>query len=319
MSLGHHGVDGGFHIDNVTGPDEYSALADDNVFTNLMAQRNLRAAADWSSRHPPEAAALQVDEEEIAAWRDAAAAMAVPWDAALGVHPQAEDFTRQAPWPFEETGADDYPLMLHFPYFELYRRQVVKQADLVLALHLCGDCFTDEEKARAFAYYEAITVRDSSLSASTQAVIAAEVGHLELAYDYLGEAALVDLVDFQHNTRDGLHMAALAGSWLAVVAGFGGLRDHGGELRFAPRLPAPLSRLAFRVGWRGRTLRVAVSDGTATYELLHGEALELFHCASRVTVKPGERLELAVPPLPSRPEPDQPPGREPHRRRARRS
>ena len=129
--------------------------------------------------------------------------MVVPYDERLGVHPQSEGFTDHARWDFEGTGPDQYPLLLHFPYFDLYRKQVVKQADLVLALHLRGDAFTAEEKERNFAYYEALTVRDSSLSACTQAVVAAEIGHLELAYDYLGEAALVDLADLdaQHRRR----------------------------------------------------------------------------------------------------------------------
>src|SRR5205823_8366852 len=121
-------------------------------------------------------------------------------------------------------------------------KQVVKQADLVLAMHMCGDAFSDEEKARNFAYYEALTVRDSSLSACTQAVLAAEVGHLELAYDYLAEAALMDLDDLEHNTRDGLHIASLAGAWVGAVAGLGGMRDHGGVLQFTPRLPDALNR-----------------------------------------------------------------------------
>ena len=143
----------------------------------------------------------------MAAWRDAATAMFVPYDDSLAVHPQAEGFTSHEVWDFAATSAEQYPLLLHFPYFDLYRKQVVKQADLVLAMHLRGDAFTDEEKARNFAYYEALTVRDSSLSACTQAVIAAEVGHLGLAYDYLAEAALMDLDDLEHNTRDGLHVA----------------------------------------------------------------------------------------------------------------
>ena len=127
--------------------------------------------------------------------------------------------------------------MLHFPYFDLYRKQVVKQADLVLAMHLCGSAFTAEQKARNFDYYERLTVRDSSLSACTQAAIAAEIGHLDLAYDYLGEAALMDLRDLEHNTRDGVHIASLAGTWVALVSGFGGLRDADGTFSFAPRLP----------------------------------------------------------------------------------
>jgi alpha,alpha-trehalose phosphorylase len=317
MSLGHHDADGAFHIDGVTGPDEYSALADDNVYTNLMAQRNLRAAADVCPRHVDQGRALGVTAEELAAWRSAADAMTVPWDDLLGVHPQSEDFTRQPRWDFSNTTEDDYPLLLHFPYFELYRRQIIKQADLVLAVQVCGDAFTDEEKQRDFDYYEEITVRDSSLSACTQAVVAAEVGHLDLAYDYFGEAALMDLNDLEHNTRDGLHIASLGGSWIAAVMGFGGLRDHGGELSFAPRLPQHMTHLTFRLGWRGRTLQVSVQDRQASYELVDGDALEISHHGDRVTVEPGQPLELEVPPIQPRPEPSQPPGRAPRRRRER--
>ena len=168
--------------------------------------------------------------------------MVIPYDERLGVHPQAEGFTDHQAWDFADTPPEHYPLLLHYPYFDLYRKQVVKQADLVLALHLRGDAFTPAEKARNFDYYEALTVRDSSLSACTQAVMAAEVGHLELAYDYLRETALIDLRDLRHNTRDGLHLASLAGTWSALVAGFGGMRDHDGRLSFAPRLPPGITR-----------------------------------------------------------------------------
>jgi alpha,alpha-trehalose phosphorylase len=171
----------------VTGPDEYSAIADNNVYTNLMAQRNLRAAADAVERNLEQAATFGVNAEEAASWRDAAAEMIVPYNEKLGVHPQAEGFTEHALWDFAATAPEQYPLLLHFPYFDLYRKQVVKQADLVLAMHLCPEAFTAEQKARNFAYYERITVRDSSLSAATQAVLAAETGHLDLAYDYLCE------------------------------------------------------------------------------------------------------------------------------------
>src|ERR1022692_4413139 len=173
--------------------------------------------------------------------------MFVPYDGSLGVHPQAEGFTSHEVWDFAGTSPEQYPLLLHFAYFDLYRKQVVKQADLVLAMHLRGDAFTDEEKARNFAYYEGLTVRDSSLSACTQAVMAAEVGHLELAYDYFAEAAMMDLGDLEHNTRDGIHIASVAGTWIAAVAGFGGMRDYGGRLTFAPRLPGGLTRLKFRL------------------------------------------------------------------------
>jgi alpha,alpha-trehalose phosphorylase len=313
-SLGHHDLQGRFRIDGVTGPDEYSAIADNNVYTNLLAQQNLRAAADAVARHRRHAAALGADLEEAADWRDAANDMVIPWDDALGVHPQAEGFTDHQVWDFEGTAPEQYPLLLHFPYFDLYRKQVVKQADLVLALHVRGDAFTDEEKARDFAYYEPLTVRDSSLSACTQAVIAAEVGHLELAYDYFAETALMDLRDLQHNTRDGMHIASLAGAWIAAVAGFGGMRDHDARLTFAPRLPARLERLAFRLLFRGRRLMVDVTQTEATYTILDGRPLEIEHHREAITVSRKKPVTRAIPPAPERPTPNQPPGRAPVRR-----
>jgi alpha,alpha-trehalose phosphorylase len=317
-SLGHHDLEGRFRIDGVTGPDEYSAIADNNVYTNLMAQRNLRCAADAVARHSERAAALGVDHEEAASWRDAAAEMVVPYDEKLGVHPQAEGFTEHAAWDFASTTPDQYPLLLHFPYFDLYRKQVVKQADLVLAMQLCPEAFTAEQKARNFAYYERITVRDSSLSAATQAVLAAETGHLDLAYDYLYETALVDLADLANNTSHGLHIAALAGAWSVLVAGFGGLRhlDDGG-LAFAPRLPEALTRVTFRLRWRGRRLRVQIAPGQAEYRLLEGADLALSHYGQLVTVTADSPLVRPIPPTAPRDQLTQPVGREPLARRLR--
>ena len=317
-SLGHYDVQNQFRIDGVTGPDEYSAVADNNIYTNLMAQQNLRSAAEVASRHPEAACELGIDEEEMAVWRDTAEAMYVPYDDTLGVHPQSEGFTDHQAWDFAATTAEQYPLMLHFPYFDLYRKQVTKQADLVLAMHRRGDAFTAEQKARNFAYYERLTVRDSSLSACTQAVIAAEVGHLSLAYDYLAEAALMDLDNLEHNTRDGLHIASLAGSWIAIVAGLAGMRYRDGTLSFAPRLPEELSRLAFKISLRRRRLAVDVRPTTATYTLLDGEPMCITHHGQPVTASPGDAIVCPVPTAPAgSPTPKQPPGREPVRRRPR--
>jgi alpha,alpha-trehalose phosphorylase len=318
-SLGHHDAAGQFRIDGVTGPDEYSAIADNNIYTNLMAERNLRAAFDAVQSHPKRAAELGVDEEEAAGWRDAAAAMLIPYDEEREVHSQAEAFTEHDRWDFDAMAPEQYPLLLHFPYFDLYRRQVVKQADLVLAMHLRGDRFSAEEKARNFAYYEALTVRDSSLSACTQAVLATEVGQLELAYDYLSEAALIDLDDIQHNTRDGLHIASLAGTWIAAVAGLGGLRDHDGMLRFTPRLPQALARLAFRLCFRGRRLLVEVDHRQARYSLLEGADLEILHHGKRATVRAGRALTRRIPVLHAGETPTQPAGRAPQHRGSLRS
>jgi alpha,alpha-trehalose phosphorylase len=299
----------------VTGPDEYSALVDNNVYTNLMAARNLTVAADVCVRHPGEAADLGVDQEEIAGWRDAAAAVVIPFDDELGVTAQCDNFTRQRRWDFASTSAEEYPLLLHFHNYLLYSSQVVKQADLVFALYLLGDRWDPEQKARDFEYYERITVRDSSLSAAIQAIVAAEVGQLDLAYDYFGETALIDLRDLAFNTKDGLHLAALAGTWLVAVAGFGGMRDHlGKQIAFSPRLPPRITRMAFRLLYRGRRLRVEMSAAGVTYELLDGEPLTVLHHGEEVELAEGSTAHREVPPLPRRSRPAAPPGREPMRR-----
>jgi alpha,alpha-trehalose phosphorylase len=304
---------GRFRIEGVTGPDEYSAIKDNNVYTNLMAQWNLARAAEAATRLPSEAEGLGVSTEEAASWRDAANAIYIPFDERIGVHPQHEGFTDYARWDFRNTHEDMYPLLLHFPYFQLYRKQVVKQADLVLAMYLRSEAFTAEEKAANFAYYEPLTVRDSSLSACIQAVMAAEVGQLDLAHDYLAEAALMDLRDVEHNTSDGVHMASLAGAWLALVAGFGGLRTGTGQLAFSPRLPGGIVKLTFRMRYRDRKLSVTVDGGRARYQLLEGDPLRVSHHGEQFEL--GHRaVERKIPPAKAGPRPDQPPGRAPYNR-----
>jgi alpha,alpha-trehalose phosphorylase len=239
--------------------------------------------------------------------------MYIPFDERLGVHPQHEGFTDYARWDFKNTPEDHYPLLLHYPYFQLYRKQVVKQADLVLAMYMRSEAFTPEQKARNFAYYEPITVRDSSLSACTQSVVAAEVGQLDLAHDYLAEAALMDLRDVEHNTSDGVHMASLAGAWMALVAGFGGMRAGTSTLSFNPHLPGGLTELKFRLRYRGRKLKVTIGAERAKYELIDGEPLALIHHGKEF--KLGKRpAEHDIPPVKAGAPPEQPPGRTPYGR-----
>ncbi|MGK5678484.1 glycoside hydrolase family 65 protein [Actinoplanes sp. URMC 104] len=281
QSVAYFDDDGTAHIAGVTGPDEYTALMDDNIYTNLMAQRNLRA--------------LGPDR--------LADCLSIPYDKGRGVHEQAAGFTRLPEWDF--TAGHEFPLMLHHHYLNLYRKQVVKQADLVLAMVVRGDAFTLEEKRRNFAYYEARTVRDSSLSAPIQAVMAAELGHLSLAHDYLAEAALLDLRRGGESGGDGLHIAACAGAWIALVMGFGGMRDHDGELSFGPRLAPRLRRLAFRLRWRGTRLRITLTRDSVTYAA-DGDDITFRHEGREVTVRGGEEVTYAVDPIEDVPAPDSP-------------
>src|SRR6185312_8287925 len=313
-SLGHHDRHGVWHLDGVTGPDEYTAVVRDNVFTNLMAAHNLRTAAEACRRHPEKAHAMEVSTDEMAAWRHAADAVHIPYDAELGVHQQCDGFTTLAEWNFEENTV--YPLLLHEPYVRLYPTQVCKQADLVLAMHWRSHEFTPEQKANNVDYYERRTVRDSSLSACTQAVMCAEVGHLELAHDYLYEAAMIDLRDLHNNTRDGLHMASLAGAWNALVAGFGGLRDSEGVLALDPHLPDSISCLRFRLRWRGFRVTVEVSHKEVTYSLRDGphSALTIRHAGKELELNTDAPTTVAVEECkPLLPTPPQPVGRDPSR------
>ncbi|HTU84611.1 MAG TPA: glycosyl hydrolase family 65 protein [Solirubrobacteraceae bacterium] len=310
-SLGHHDAQGGFRIERVTGPDEYTALADNNVYTNLLAARNMEFAADVVARHMRHATQLGVTEEEIASWRDAAAAIVVPFDEHVRITQQCNGFTRLRPWDFEHTPAADYPLLLHYHNYTLYSSRVIKQADLVFAIYLFGDRWDEEQKVRDFNFYERFTVRDSSLSAAIQGVVAAEVGHIDLAWDYLTETAFIDLRDLALNTRDGVHLAALSGVWHVIVSGFGGMRDHGDTLSFAPRPPKRVNRLSFGLLYQGRRLRVEVHPDHAAYELLDGDPIELIHHGDKITVTKDAPTTCPIPTIEEPPAPQSPPGREP--------
>jgi alpha,alpha-trehalose phosphorylase len=319
QSLGHHDRHGVWHLDGVTGPDEYTALVRDNVYTNLMAMHNLQTAADACERNPELASAMGVTTEDAAAWRDAAAAAHIPYDDELGVHEQCAGFTTLREWDFNEN--TEYPLFIHEPYVRLYPSQVVKQADLVLAMHWRSHAFTPDQMARNLDYYERRTTRDSSLSACTQAVICAAVGHLELAHDYTYEAALIDLRDLHDNTEDGLHMASLAGAWTALVAGFGGLRDDEGILVLDPHLPEGIDRLCFRLRWRDFRVTVDAGHDEVTYTLRDGPhtSLVIMHAGEKLELTTTSPSTVPVRPITAMlPPPKQPPGREPMRRSANR-
>ncbi|MPV37265.1 glycoside hydrolase family 65 protein [Georgenia subflava] len=312
MSMGHEDAAGGWHLFGMTGPDEYTGVVDDNVFTNLMARRNLIRAAEACEAQRSDAAELGVDHTETARWRAAAAAVYVPWDEGLRVHPANQSFTTYREWRFEDK-RHSYPVQEHQHYAKFYRRQVVKQADLVQALWWCREDFTAEEVARDLDYYEARTVRDSSLSAAIQAVVCAQADHPDLALRYLRESALVDLLDVQGDTAEGLHLASVAGAWLALVAGLGGLREDQATLELSPLLPSTITRTAYHVTWRGALLHVETTREGTTITLRRGDGpLAVTVDGAAYDVGPGRPVHVPLrEPAPLLAEPTQPAGREP--------
>ncbi|WP_301546882.1 glycoside hydrolase family 65 protein [Gordonia sp. X0973] len=310
--MGHFDMSGKFRIDGVTGPDEYTAIVNNNVFTNLAVQQNLRDAVAAVHRQPDVARELGVTDEETARWESCAEAMTIPYDHQLNVHQQCESFTHLGQWDFEAS-KDKYPLLLNYPYYDLYRKQVVKQADLVFAMYTRGDAFDADAKKRNFDYYYPLTVRDSSLSACCEAVVAAEVGYLDLAYDLMCESVFTDLHDLHANVGSGLHIAALAGAWTDCVAGFGGMRDFDGKITFAPRLPQRLDYMSFRMIIRGSSIVVAVGRDNATYRILSGPPITLAHHGEEFVLD-GAPVTMAIPERPSLVAPHAPPHCAPYSR-----
>ncbi|MDB4285415.1 glycoside hydrolase family 65 protein, partial [bacterium] len=292
-----------FHIHGVTGPDEYNTVVNNNTFTNLMARENLWYAVETVEKlkkaDPDRFSALVHDtklkEGEVAAWKKAADSMYVPFDEDKGIHPQDDDFLNKEIWDFAGTPIEKYPLLLHYHPLVIYRYQVVKQADVAMAMFLLGHEFTEEQKKRNFNYYDPLTTGDSSLSACIESILAWELGYEEKAISYFRYALLMDLADVGGNVKDGVHIASMGGTWIAVVYGIAGLRDWNGRISFHPKLPEKTCLLNFRLTIRGRLLEVDMKREGVTYTLIEGEGLNFEHCGEEITLSPGSpvRRDLA--------------------------
>jgi alpha,alpha-trehalose phosphorylase len=276
-SIGFIDADGRYHIHRVTGPDEYSALVDDNFYTNSMARFNLLAACNGVSRlkdsdetaYAEAVERLGVDAEELRTWNEYADRMFVPYDEKLGIHPQDADFLRREQWDFKHLKAR--PLLLHYHSLEIYKKQIIKQPDVVMALLLLGDEFSVEQKASDYEYYDAITTGDSTLSATVQSIVAAEIGRDGPAASYFHESLFVDIANAHGNTSDGVHLASAGGVWLSIVQGFAGLRFTNGNLAFDPHLPEAWQSLSFRITVHGNLLKVTVTHAGVRTEVLRGD------------------------------------------------
>ncbi|MFO7820234.1 MAG: glycosyl hydrolase family 65 protein, partial [Halanaerobacter sp.] len=284
--------DNQFCINEVTGPDEYTALVNNNYYTNAMAQVNLnyayQVAEELKEDAPEEYQAVKekisLSADEVQAWKEAADKMYLPYDEEQGIHKQDDSFLEKEVWDFANTPAEDYPLLLNYHPLVIYRYQVSKQADLVLALFLLGDQFSLEEKKRDFDYYEAVTTHDSSLSSCIHSIVAAEIGYYEEAYEYFMETARMDLDNYHNNSQHGVHTAAMAGTWMSVVNGFAGMRVYDGALSFAPYLPEEWDSYKFRITFKERRIEVEVKEDEVTYSLIAGSEIEFKHHDEIVTL-----------------------------------
>jgi len=301
VSLGFFADDGRFHIHGVTGPDEYTTVVDNNLFTNAMARFNLVAAAVAckriaglnDGRWEAICRRLKLGDDELAQWRRAAENMVIAYDAELGVHPQDQDFLAKEVWD-HDLEEPKRPLLLHFHPLVIYRHQVLKQADVVLAMFLRGDEFSEDDKRRNFEYYDPLTTGDSTLSAVVQSIIAAEIGYCEEAFEHFSKALVVDLADVHGNAADGIHVASCGGVWSALVSGFGGMRDYRGAISFDPRVPAEWGALTFRLTVRGVHVRVRVTHEELTVVNLNGGDFVCTVQGTEVPVPSGETVTVAL-------------------------
>ncbi len=274
-----------FHIHGVTGPDEYNTVVNNNAYTNLMARENLRYAVETVESLRQENSELYaalvhdtgLKENEIGAWKKAADSMYIPFDEEKGIHPQDDNFLNKEVWDFENTPLEKYPLLLHFHPLVIYRYQVIKQADVGLVMYLLGHEFSLTQKKRNFDYYDPLTTGDSSLSACVEGILAWELGYDEKASEYFKYSLAMDLADVGGNVKDGVHIASMGGTWMAVVYGVAGLRDWGGRISFMPRLPEKACRLNFKLTIRSRLLEFEILQESVTYTLKEGEDLTIFH------------------------------------------
>ena len=289
---------GKFEIHMVTGPDEYSALVNNNFYTNAMVQLQLRftlqIVQQLQTEQSPLLAQLGVTDTEMQQWQQAANSMYLPFDAQLQVHPQDDSFLSRQPWDFANTPADKYPLLLHYHPLVIYRHQVLKQADVVLALLLLDDAIPKAQKQRDLAYYEPLTTHDSSLSSCIHSILFAETGDTGRAHEFFGDSARMDLDNHHANTEFGVHIACMAGSWMSLVMGFAGVRSRPDGLHFKPQLPAQLPRLSFRLSYRGRVLQFSADQQQASYQLISGEPLTLFHNGEALTLSGSETVTRAI-------------------------
>jgi alpha,alpha-trehalose phosphorylase len=277
---------GKFCINSVTGPDEYNTVVNNNAYTNLMARENLSYAAQTvealRATDPDGYNVLvhktSLEPSEVEAWTRAAERMYVPYDEKLKIIPQDDSFLDREPWDFRNTPPEQYPLLLFYHPLNIYRKQVIKQADVVLAMFLLGNAFSPETKKRNFEFYDPLTTGDSSLSSCVEAIIAAQVGDTEKAIRYGMAALLMDLADVGGNVKDGCHIASMGGTWMMLVYGLGGMRDDDGVLSFWPRrAPEENAILRFPVTYRGQMLEVEISQENVEYTLLQGESLAIRH------------------------------------------
>ena len=261
-----------YMIHGVTGPNEYENNINNNWYTNTLAAWVLSYTSESLAKHSR--ADLNVTAEELAKWSEIVDKMYYPYDEKEGVFVQHDGFMDKDLRPVSALDATDLPLNQNWSWDKILRSPFIKQADVLQGIYFFGNQFSLEVKRRNFDFYEPMTVHESSLSPSIHAILAAELGKEAKAVEMYGRTARLDLDNYNNDTEDGLHITSMTGSWLAIVQGFAQMKTWDGKLSFAPFLPSDWTGYTFHINYRGRLLKIEVTENV-TVSLLSGEALNL--------------------------------------------
>ncbi|WP_419886043.1 beta-phosphoglucomutase [Paenibacillus sp. B-A-8] len=294
--------DNKFCINGVTGPDEFTVLADNNCFTNLLARENLWNAYNvvkWMEKNYPVefaelSAKIGLEDDEKNQWKRAADQMYIPYSEDLEIFPQDDGFLYKKPWDIANTPIKKYPLLDHHHPLVVYRHQVSKQADLILGLCLLSHMFTKDELQRNFDFYEKVTVHESSLSACIFSIVASRIGYYDKSYEYFMTTSRLDLDDYHRNTHAGIHTANMAGTWMCIVNGFAGMQEHNDKLCFSPYLPEEWDEYSFKVSYKGRLIKLTIAETGTTYELLAGKDIEIIHENGTMLLQMKPKIQAAI-------------------------
>ncbi len=282
LEIGHF-QNGLFRIDAVTGPDEYTAIVNNNYYTNQLAKYNLSTVGKWVKEleeTDPEALKaicekIGLTQEELDSFERASENMYLPYDEERGICAQDDSFLSKAVWDFENTPKENYPLLLYYHPLTIYRYQVLKQADVVLSHFLLEDDVDLVAIKKSYDYYEKITTHDSSLSCAIYSIVASKIGYEDKAYKYFIETARLDLDNTHNNTKDGVHIANMGGTWMAIVYGFAGLRIKKDHISLEPKLPAKWDGLSFTFLHKGAKIKVKMQKDKTILEVFTTQSIQI--------------------------------------------
>ncbi|MDP4119232.1 MAG: beta-phosphoglucomutase [Bacillota bacterium] len=295
------GNDNKFCLNVVCGPDEYACGVNNNFYTNMMLKSHFEYAVkvyeQMNEKVPDKLSKLSeklnIDINDVRNWSKAASNMYYKYNKKLGIYEQDDSFVTNDSVDMD-TIPKNFDIRATFHPLNLWRIQVLKQADVVLLMFVQGDNYSLEEKKNSYEYYEPKTNHGSSLSAAVHSIMACEINKPKEAYAYFRSAAYMDLCDFKHNTNGGLHMACLGGVWMNVVNGFLGMRDYEGGLEFNPKLPSEWKGCKLKLAYKGSYIEINADNAKIEFTLISGGNVEFACYGNKYLISKGEPVKIHI-------------------------